>query len=271
MSRTATAREPAVDEHLDISDRVRGRTMVLLDACLEACEAYDRRFSAAFDRRARRHGRSLDDSFAVGSAEFDAYSATVMQLRTWCAADEAAAGDELVALAIEQVETDLRLQADLRVLRTHADREAARQRALLATHWLFLARDELQRGLGWPHRGEEVLVVQAQGWARPRRGQPVQVIRHDGAALYHGSYSTTNTQHAVHAAGHVDQLLVTWTSPQRRGIGDPADPHGSIAMRVASAPDRSLPLPFPRWPTPADVPVYDRRAEIAVGEQLTLG
>jgi hypothetical protein len=190
----------------------------------------------------------------------------VEALRAHCAQDPETAEVERVALMRKQVEGDLALAAQLRVVRGGEQRQEIRNQANECRATIFETRDALTCGLGWPHRWEAVVVT---AWVYDP-AQPDGKFTYRGPALYVSSYDTHNVSHTVRVEDRAinrGELSVTWEPHERWGN---ADPHGDIPLRVAADPQHRLPHPLPRWPTEADVGEVDPRSRIAVGEQTSL-
>jgi hypothetical protein len=183
-----------------------------------------------------------------------------------CAQDPATADAERVALMRMQVEGDLALAAQMRVIRDGEQRQEIRAESNERRATIFESRDVLSCGLGWPHRSKRVVVA---AWIYEST-QPDGKFTYAGEALYLHSYDTHNVSHIVRVEGlavNRGELTVSWDSHEPWGN---ADPDGDIDMRLAGMPQRRLPHPLPRWPTESDVGAIGLRARIAVGEQLAL-
>lgn len=219
------------------------------------CAVYDRRkraLPAAIVALEHRQRRELHDA--------------VQALRAHCAEAPEIADVERVALMGKQVEGELALAAQLRVIRGGEQRQEIRAEANERRATIFETRDALTCGLGWPHRLEPVVVT---AWAYDG-AQPDGRFTYRGEALYVGSYDTHNVSHIVRVedlAVNRGELSVIWEPHEHWGN---ADPHGDIPMRLAAEPQHRLPHPLPRWPTEADVADIDPRSRIAIGEQTTL-
>lgn len=268
--RPATPVSGFVCPRAHLAGRVRDRTTILLDACLDTFELY-RRVAATSDDRAHRRnavGRAdaVREALALTSSEYVAYHDAVTRLRAWCADDPDTAAGELVALSIAQVEQELRCAAAQRALSDASQWQAVNDAKVQAVTWLHTARDEMIAGLGWPHPGEEVVV---QTTYTAGTGRNASQRAYDGVAWYATSCNTMNTMHSVSIADALDHAHVYWT-PLRDGDHGPAMPGGGVPMRLGAAPDRRLVAPAPRWPTIDDVPQYDATAGVAVGEQVGL-
>ncbi len=165
-----------------------------------------------------------------------------------------------------QVESDLALEAKLRILRGGEDRQELRARSNEYRAAIFETRDALSCGLGWPHRSEIVLVT---AWLYDSE-EPDGRFTYHGEALYKHPYDTHNVSHVVWVEGlavNHGELHLSW-EPHEHWSN--ADPDGDIAMRVAARPEQRLPCPLPRWPEESDVTGIDPRARLAVGEQTSL-
>ena len=254
----------------DLAGRVRERTLMLLDECLDTFELYRLVAATSDDRAHRRRALGNPDelrkALALDSDEYAAYHAAILQLRAECEQDPGSAAREMVALTIAHVEQDLRCAAAKRVLTDPSRWQAVNDAKVRAVTWLYTARDELIAGLGWPHPGEEVIV---QTTYTAGVGKRAEQVTYDGVARYATSFNTMNTMHSVSVVDALDHAHVIWT-PIRDGNSGPAMPDGDIPMRLAAAPDRRLVAPVPRWPTTDDVPEYDRTAGVGVGEQVAL-
>ena len=268
--RPATPVSGFVCPRQDLAGRVRDRTTILLDACLDTFEMYRCLAATSSERTHRRlslgQPDALRQALKLDSDEYAAYHAAVLDLRAWCEQDPDTAAREMTALSIEQVEQELRCAAAQRVLSDASQWQAVNDAKVQAVTWLYTARDEMIAGLGWPHPGEEVVV---QTTYTAGTGRHASQRAYDGVAWYATSFNTTNTMHSVSVADALDHAHVIWT-PMREGDHGPAMPDGDIPMRLAAAPDARLVTPVPRWPTTDDVPEYDTTAGVGVGEQVAL-
>jgi hypothetical protein len=221
----------------------------------------------AFCAIADGHKRAVPaELIALERQQQDELHQAVEALRVYCAQDPATAEAERVALMRMQVEGDLALAAQLRVVRDGQQRRGIRAETNERRAAIFESRDALSCGLGWPHRAERVVVA---AWIYDST-KPDGKFTYEGEALYLHSYDTHNVSHIVRVEGlavNRGELTLRWEPHERWGN---ADPDGDIDMRVAADPQRRLPHPLPRWPTESDVGEIDFRARIAVGEQLAL-
>lgn len=220
-------------------------------------------FCAIADGRKRPVPAEL---IALERQQQDELHQAVEAMRVHCAQDPATAEAERVELMRMQVEGDLALAAQLRVVRDGQQRQGFRAETNERRAALFESRDALSCGLGWPHRAERVVVA---AWIYDST-QPDGKFTYAGEAHYLHSYDTHNVSHIVRVEGlavNRGELTVSWEPHEPWGN---ADPDGDIDMRLAGMPQRRLPHPLPRWPTESDVGEIDLRARIAVGEQLTL-
>jgi hypothetical protein len=221
----------------------------------------------AFCAVSGRHKQSLPaEILALEHRQRHELHDAVQALRAHCAEDPETAEGERVALMGKQVEGDLALAAQLRVVRGGEQRQEIRNEANACRATLFETRDALTCGLGWPHRWEPVVVT---AWIYDP-AQPDGKFTYRGAALYVSSYDTHNVSHTVRVedlAINRGELPVTWEPHEHWGN---ADPHGDIPLRLAADPQHRLPHPLPRWPTEADVGDIEPRSRIAIGEQTSL-
>src|SRR3982751_3926657 len=111
-SRTPTTISGFVCPREDLAGRVRERTLMLLDECLDTFELYRLVAATSDDRAHRRRALGNPDelrkALALGSDEYAAYHAAILQLRAECQQDPGSAAREMVALTIAHVDQDLR-------------------------------------------------------------------------------------------------------------------------------------------------------------------
>jgi len=242
---------------------LRPATVELCHAVRTAERAHFDAYCAIVDGRKRPVSAEL---IALERQQQDELHQAVEALRVHCAQDLAMAEAERVALMRMQVEGDLALAAQLRVVRDGEQRQGMRAETNERRATIFESRDALSCGLGWPHRAEHVVVA---AWIYDST-EPGGKFTYYGDALYAHSYDTHNVSHIVRVEGlavNRGELTLRWEPHERWGN---ADPDGDIDMRLAGAQQRRLPHPLPRWPTESDVGEIDFRARIAVGEQLAL-
>jgi hypothetical protein len=211
--------------------------------------------------------RRPDWDAVVASQDLAHQAATA--LRAWCLA-----GQDATALAEARRQELMVAQAEGELAYETAKqaRHSAEYGDKLRTGWnsrrwdIICERDALTVGLGWPHRGERVIVTTfyyAEQTPRTDPHKPQPSVRVDvtaAAGIYSASHDVFEISHEVivPALGGRKQhcsVFVRWHTgdDDERGPLGPADPAGHITLRVADAPDRPLPVPLQRWPKAADV------------------
>jgi hypothetical protein len=261
---TGTRPDPhPVPRLADPARKLRPATLELCHRVRTAERAHFDAYCAVSDRRKKALPGAL---LALERRQHAELHDAVEALRAHCAKNPQAAEAERVALMGMQVEGDLALAAQLRVVRDGEQRQGLRVETNERRATIFESRDALSCGLGWPHRSERVVVA---AWIYDST-QPDGKFTYAGEALYLYSYDTHNVSHIVRVEGlavNRGELTVCWEPHEPWGN---AEPDGDIDMRVAADPQRRLPHPLPRWPTESDVGEIDFRVGIAVGEQLAL-
>jgi hypothetical protein len=240
----ARAQRPRCDQLPDGPLELRARTVELVDAFLAVERECFGAWCVLFDRRG-----ALDPDAVVASQ--DRVHAAAERLRSWCADPDLRTVAELerVGLLHAQVTEERAVEAAIAAQRRKAQRDPVRAAWNERRAWLYGARDALSVALGWPHRGERVIVTgscdvdENGGVAR----QPAYV----GPAIYLHSFDTYNVSCQVWVPerdrrGRRFELCVAWEPHEHWGCADPA---GDIAIRRAGAPDEAMPVPLPRWPT----------------------
>lgn len=239
---------------------VRSATADLCAALVQAEEDCFKQWCDLLDGRARVRP---DD---VVASQMPLHHAAE-EIRAWCLADREQAEAERLELLRNQVEGEISSEAAIKARRSAGDRQVIRQEWISERLRIFSWRDAITIGLGWPHRGEQVTV---STWYYDADGTKVTVT---GDGVYLGSYDVFNVSHEVwlptlstrHREG---TLLVLWEPHEQWGNADPA---GDIAMRVAGAGSRRLPVPLPRWPEPDDIADgVDPLLRYAEGAQMEL-
>jgi hypothetical protein len=193
-------------------------------------------------------------------------------IRAWCLADPEQAEAERLELLRAQAEGEVSTAAALKACRRGAGGRDDIRQAWNSERWRIVSwRDAITTGLGWPHRGEHVIATVSY-W----RGDPAEEATITGAGIYLHSNDVFNVSHTV----WVPQISgdrrrasapVAWNPPGRSGHLANAGREGDIAIRVAGAESRRLPVPLPRWPRPQDITGgLDPLLNYAIGAQLEL-
>ncbi len=217
------------------------------------CEELVRAESGCFTRWCElMDGRARPGPVAAVASQEPLHRAAE-QLRRLCLGNPALAEAARQDLMRKQVEGEIRHKAETKRARSAAARDAIRRQWNTERWHIFQARDALTIGLGWPHRGEPVVV---STWHY--RGAPAERADVTGSAVYLHSHDTGNVTHLVwmpeaSANRHEAQLLVGWEPRKGGDRWGNADPAGDIGMRVKGAQARPLPVPLPRWPKPEDI------------------
>jgi hypothetical protein len=219
---------------------VRARTRELLTACCEA----ERRYFRVYCDLERKNPPAA--KVAERDRLWRLYHAAVERLRGHVDRDRKLALAEQMEIAAAYVFGEDDLERELAHAKGAEARDRIRRRHVERRMFSLDDADEIACGLGWPHRGEKVIVDGASYY--PGNAVFAGRYEHRGEAIYKSSYSTMNTSHTVRVPEIDHDLLVEWR-PQLDEHWGPADPDGDIPMRLASAPDRPLPPPLPRFPT----------------------
>ena len=175
---------------LEDSPPLRQATVALCNRVRSAEWTHFDAFCAVSDRRKQALPAEL---LALEQRQRRELNDAVEALRAHCAKDPETAEVERVALMRKQVESDLALAAQLRVVRGGEQRQEIRNHANTCRATIFETRDALTCGLGWPHRWEPVVVT---AWIYDPT-QPDGKFTYRGPALYVSSYDTHNVSHTV--------------------------------------------------------------------------
>jgi hypothetical protein len=217
----------------------------------DLCDGYIAMYAECFGPwRDLRHGGAMPEADALVASQ-DPLHRIALELRAVCLADPAAAETWRQESMRDQVEGDLRLERTLEGTRSKGPRDELRGAWNDARIRIVEQREALAVGLGWPHRGERV-VIDAE---RSSSGLTTRVC---GPGVYLDSNDTYNVGHVVwplspgQPAEH-PTLLVLWKPPPGAAQPECAHPGGDIGFRVAGAEDRRLPVPLPRWPKAAHI------------------
>jgi hypothetical protein len=214
-----------------------------------------------------RGGPSPDDVAASQMALHEAAES----IRAWCLADPEQAEAERLELLRAQAEGELSTAAALKARHRAGGRDDIRQEWHSERWRIVTWRDALTTGLGWPHRGERVIATVSY-W----HGDPAEEATITGAGIYLDSNDVFNVCHVVWVPQISDNrrrasALVAWEPPGKSGHLASACPEGDIAIRVAGAESRRLPVPLPRWPGPQDIAGgLDPLLNYAIGAQMEL-
>ena len=176
-------------------------------------------------------------------------------LREWCLADPAAASAERRELLSRQAEGEAAVKIALRLAarerRPAADRDGIRRGWVEARYRILCQRLALSCGLGWPHRGEQVIVStwiqQDDGSTAPVTGQGIYL---DSCDIYHARHSVWLPDRGKRRRHGT--VTVEWLPNGAGGQLGPASADGDIGLRVLDAPARRLPVPLVQWPDPVD-------------------
>lgn len=231
-----------------------------------ACDEMFRAEKECFDRWCKLFdGQRRQDEEAVVASQ-DLVHQVAAELRRLCLGDPECAEAERRELMRLQVEGEVGAAAGMRRARKAGASDGIRTRWNSERYRIFLARDAITVGLGWPHRGERVTVTGARHWHNGREK------RYTGPAVYLRSSDLHRTGHAVwvpaiSADHHKATLGVTWEPHAHWGNADPA---GDIGLRVLGAESRRLPVPLPRFPDAGDIPDAGPLLLVAPGDQMEL-
>jgi len=212
------------------------------------CEELTRAEHACFQPWAALVGGGTLPEPGVLVASQAAVQRVADELRRACMADLAAAEAMRDELMRGQVEGEIRHVAELRRTRDKDAREQVRERWIAERIRMVESREALAVGIGWPHRGERVVIDATRAESGGQR-------KISGPGVYMTSNDIYNIGHVVWAFSlgrdrQQSTQLVCW-HPQIGG--ECADPAGDIGMRREAARERPLPVPLPRWPKRAHI------------------
>jgi hypothetical protein len=236
-----------------IGERTAGPADTTPAALARLCEGVISAEADCFERWCQlMDGRGRVDPGTVVESQTALHRAAE-QLRCLCLANPAIAEAARQDLMREQVEGEIRYAAEIKRVRSADARDGIRGQWNTERWHIFQARDALTVGLGWPHRGESVVV---HSWYYREHDAERAKVPRPGIYLY--SHDTGNVTHLVwlpqiSARPNEAQRLVGWEPCKGGDNWGNADPAGDIGMRVTGAEERCLPVPLPRWPKPEDI------------------